>query len=549
MNLVHRFRLALKNGFMNILNYNSNVEEVMNMNLIKNVDIDNKDIYNDSDYKKEAAIQEALYTGKSQYVRSAFKSSKSGHNLFWEVVDGKEIQGHHAIVPMVIEYYGRIVSSNLEQLRVEDEDIQELIDEIFSHEEQQHINDIIKEITIKTLVYGDVCLKLEFDSTISDYPIITVVPGLNVDYKVRKNRIVECIFNELYRYNGESYVLKERRGRGYIYYHLFNNKGKEVPVSTIPELVHLNNLEYDDNRMLAIPFKIKDHPVNTMRGKPLFYQKTDDIQRLDETINSYNINVRKAEPLVFMDSRLIEVEVGTGTRRTETGHVVNNSVKRKLPIKGETAIVMQSDRISGSNDLPKMIEYVNIPLNSEEYHRGEIMDINKVLFGIISPESLGLEPKTTNDNATAQKDREKITVDNFNEIVDSLTPMLKQLVNTTLSFYSLIIESITEENVDFLNIGDISIGFKSYGSETIADRIDVIYKARGGAEKLMSEEASVRYLHSDKNEEWIEEELHRLDIEKHGSIDDLPEPPLLVSGLDDYSRRKKLEELEDQLKE
>ena len=79
------------------------------------------------------------------------------------------------------------------------------------------------------------------DTNFAELPIIKFHPSSEFELVNEYGRVIEIVFNDVYKHNKNKYILKSYYGKGYVKYRLFNDRKKEVPLATVPELAALKN--------------------------------------------------------------------------------------------------------------------------------------------------------------------------------------------------------------------------------------------------------------------------------------------------------------------
>lgn len=465
------------------------------------------------EFYKDALIGERLYQAKTKGVQGILKDYSAG-NTFWRVVEDQEIAMHNPIVHVVINRYVSIVNNLINGINIEDRRIEKIIEKVLSKENEQSLDRIVREATRVALIQGDACLKIEYDADISDEPLITLVEGLNVEYKTKKGRIVEAVFyTEHFDELDNKYILEEYRGRGYIKYLLKDTEGKIVPMGTVEELKDVEDVEYE-GEALFIPVKFSDHPIDKERGKPLFYDKVDMLNVNDEAGSKVNTVMRNSEPYTLFNEKVVMKEVKKNVM-SPMGRITQVPEKVRKPYKGSGVLVF-NDEMTGDGKFPDMVDFVNINPHASDYETFKKMALDDVLLGIMSPETLGIESRTLEQNATAQKDREQITADNANNMVSVLEDTLKLLIRKILVFKKHLLEDGTIDEDTKVEINTIQ-----YQTMSFKERAEIVKDLRAFGMSNISRYEAVRLLFPDKSETEIEEEIERIQREMgDGGIND-----------------------------
>ncbi len=415
---------------------------------------------------------------------------------FWAAhAQGSVRKIHSGIVATVIDRYRDIVLADLDAIDFGEsrDGINELWDEMF---EKAGLNEVIGRSISGALASGDGAFKITADEC-SEYPIIEFYDAENVDFVYVHSRLKEIKFYTTYKNGNKEYRLEENYGQGYIKYRLYDDAGKEADMGLLPETAHLMDVGITDNIMLAVPIKIFTSEKYKGRGRALFDAKTDVLDGLDEVISQWLDAVRMGRIKRYIPDNLIPRDPDTG---------------KLLP-----ANPFDNDFIAiGENMAEKANSQVEISqpqISYEAYAASYASFLDMVLQGIISPSTLGIDLKKT-DNAESQREKEKVTLHVRNKIVDALNETLPELVRTVLQCYDLMCGRAAGNYQPTVKFGE-------YASPDFGTTVETIGKAKQYG--VMSLETSVDQLYGDT---WTDEEkqteVERLKAEQ--GIQELDEP-------------------------
>ena len=255
--------------------------------------------------------------------------------------------------------------------------------------------------------------------------------------------------------------------------------------------------------MLAVPIKVFSSIKYRYRGKALFDGKTDVLDGLDEVISQWMDAIRMGRIKRYIPQNLIPQDPKTG---------------EFLP-----ANPFDNDFIAiGDSMAEKSKQQVEISqpqISYEAYVSSYASFLDMVLQGIISPSTLGIDLKKT-DNAESQREKEKVTFHVRNKIVDALNETLPKLIRAVLQCYDLMCGKAPEEY-------DPAVKFGEYASPDFGTTVDTVGKAKQYG--VMSLETSVDQLYGDTwTQEEKEAEVERLKAEQ--GIAELEEPGINQSA-------------------
>lgn len=424
---------------------------------------------------------------------------------FWAAhAQGNVRKMHSGIVGTVVDRYKDIVLADMDSIDFGEnqKSLNELWNKLY---EKSKLNDVIGEAITGTLAAGDGAFKITADSC-SEYPIVEFYDAENVDYVYVHSKLQEIKFYTTYKNGKKDLRLEETYGHGYIKYKLYDDYGKEVPLNRLPETAHLYDLGIEGNIMLAVPLKILVSTKYKNRGKALFEGKTDVLDGLDEVISQWMDAIRMGRIKRYIPDNLIP-------RDPDTGELM-------------PANPFDNDFIAlGDNMGEKANQQVEISqpqISYEAYVNSYINFLDMVLQGIMSPSTLGIDLKKT-DNAESQREKEKVTLHVRNKIVDALNETLPELFKLIMQTYDLMYGRTPGEY-------EPTVKFGEYASPDFGTTVDTVGKAKQYG--IMSIETSVDQLYGDTwTEEEKEAEVEKLKAEQ--GIQDMEEPAVNMTA-DDF---------------
>lgn len=441
------------------------------------------------------------YRGDSAELEQYFKKTARWDvekARFWAATaQGKVRKMHSGIVSIVVDRYRDIVLADLDAVTFGEgqEILDELWEEIF---EKADLNNVIGEAISGVLASGDGAFKITADEC-SPYPIVEFYDAENVDYVFKHSQLKEIKFYTSYKSGSKDFRLEEIYGRGYIHYKLYDEYGHETSLKQLPETEHLIDIGIEGELMLAVPLKVLSSVKYKHRGKALFDSKTDVLDGLDEVISQWMDAIRMGRIKRYIPENLIPRDPDSG---------------QLLP-----ANPFDNDFIAiGDNMAEKSNQQVEVSqpqISYEAYANSYANFLDMVLQGIMSPSSLGIDLKKT-DNAESQREKEKVTLHVRNKIVDALNDTLPKLFQVILQCYDLMCGKVPGEY-------DPSVKFGEYASPDFDSTVDTIGKAKQFG--VMSLETSVEQLYGDT---WTQDEkdaeVERLKAEQ--GIAQLEEPAI-----------------------
>lgn len=444
------------------------------------------------------------YQGEPTEIEQFFKKTASTDiekTRFWAATpNGKIRKIHSGIVNMVVDRYGDIVMADMDNICMEGEG-QETWEQIAKENDLESVFGYAIQCV---LALGDGAFKISTDEC-SSYPIIEFYEMDNVVFEKRYGRLTEIKFYTDYQKGEKTYRFEETYGKGYIHYKLYDNNGKECDMSLVEELKGINDSKFDGDFIMGVPFAIFHSNKWKGRGKALFEGKTEVLDALDEVISQWLDAVRLGRIKRYIPDDLIP-------RDPETGELMPaNPFDNDFIGIGSSVGEGAENKIDVSQPTISYEAYVNSYLNF----------LDMVLQGVMSPSTLGIDLKKT-DNASSQREKEKITLHVRNKIVDALNVVIPQLADVVMKTYDLMCGISPGEY-------KVSLKFGEYASPDFDSTVGTVSKAKQSG--IMSIEKAVDELYGDSlTEEEKETEVARLKAEQ--GIVEIQEPALNVEGMD-----------------
>lgn len=444
------------------------------------------------------------YRGDPSELEQFFKSSAVDNvtlSRFWAAVPNQKwVRKFHSGLPsIIVERLSDIVVADIDSISVNGCKAKEGDTKVWEDiAKDNSFNAILSNAIIETLVVGDGAFKISFNTDISEYPIIDYYSGENVEYCRECGRIKEIWFYDAYSKGSKEYRLKTIYGKGYVRHELYEQSGKMAELSEIQETAGLQECTYESRIILAIPMSYFQSPKFKGRGKSIYDGKSDSFDALDETISQWVDAIRDGRVDKYIPSDLIPRDPENGELLTPNPFD-NNFIK----VNGGF----------GEDKNGSKIEVVQPQISYEAYVNTYASNVDMCLQGIISPSTLGIDLKKT-DNAESQREKEKTTLYTRGKIIDSLSEVIPQLISTVMQANDILYGRRPREYSAVIEFGE-------YGSPTFEQTVETVGKASQYG--IMSIEAKVDSLWGDrKDEEWKEEEVSRLKAEQ--GIQGMKEP-------------------------
>ena len=139
----------------------------------------------------------------------------------------------------------------------------------------------------------------------------------------------------------------------------------------------------------------------------------------------------------------------------------------------------------------------------QAYESTYITNLDLALQGLISPSTLGIDVKKL-DNAESQREKEKTTLYTRQAIIQTLTTVLKKLVQVVFDAYNL------QYNNNLYDV-EVDITFGEYANPSF----EAVIETMSNPNTPMSIEAKVDEIWGDtRSQEWKDEEVKRIKTER-----------------------------------
>ena len=460
-------------------------------------------IYQGTTHEVECAINDIIYRADAYEIEQMFKNlAVTSGARFWTSTPSKglSIRKIHTGVPaLIIDTHANILVSSLNTPVFEDASDAEVFAETFSEDNNQDFRELIKQADTQVLIEGDGAFKCSWDTALSDCPFWEFYPASKIEVKRTHGIITEIVFYTDICENRKKYTLKETYGKGYIVNELYRDNNKVDLTATTATAGLEERVEFGGNYVAAVYVKYWDSPKFPGRGKPLLAGKLDNIDALDEIVSQWQDAVRAGRVQKYIPEQLIP--------RDSNGHLV-----RPNPYDNQFISV----RSSGGEGNDK-ITVVQPSISYEAFEASYVAALDRLLLGVISPSTLGIDARKLDDNATAQREREKVTGWIRIQRVDKLKYVIKQLINITLKTYANIHELQGYDDYS------VEITFDEFNSPNLEETIEVLSKACPGKSIISTRTATEIIAHAlNKDDEWIDAEEQRIKEESGLMITDEP---------------------------
>ena len=436
---------------------------------------------------------------------SATAMDNATRSRFWAASYTSKVRKMHSCVPkMVINKFTDILLGDLDKISINDGDkaINQLWEEIAK---DNKYTKVLERAIQGALCSGDGAFKVSYDNSISEYPLIEFYSADHVEYIRKRGRLHEIVYYTTYQQKDREYRLQETYGKGYIKYKLFDKYGKEVALGSLEETKGLVDVHFKGKFIMGVPLIFFESSKWEGRGEALFDSKTELLDALDEGISQFMDSIRDARTQKYIPEDLLP-------RHPDTGQIIKgNDFDNKF-------IAIGSDH---SENAKNEIQVITPDILYDAYNSGYASFLDMCLMGIISPSTLGIDLKKT-DNAEAQREKEKTTLYTRTKLVDVLNEVIPQLVEVVLKVSDTLKSQDPKEY-------KVSVSFGEYAAPSFNEVVEVVGTAKSYG--IMSTEKAIDELYGDTlSDEEKEIEIARIKAENGTTLD---EPATRIDGIDD----------------
>lgn len=478
MKIIDNIKKGVRNMVINFLNINQNIEQSIN-------------VYKNKTEHIMLNSYKLWYQGDADLLNQFYSSIPNQELNFWGVVPsvGMEIPKKHSGIPKVIvNIFADMVSKDLNEITFKNDRQKAEWAKIAKFNSFKKLNNkVLKE----ALAVGDGAIKIIVNNKF-DEPILQFVDGTSVEYTYEFGRITEIVFYQDFQKDFQQYRFEEHYGYGYIKNILLNADGEEVALSTIPELADYKSfIKLSQNFIYAVPvFLLGEDAEFPNRGKSLFSGKIDSFDGLDETISLLETAIRQGRVKTYIPESLLP-------RDPKTGEVIlyNNSFDNQF-------IKIAGGMAEGREN---KVDVEQPEINTNEYLEAYQLYLQQICLGIIALCSLGIEDDKINNNSLAAKEKEKVTIVTRNQIIETFTEVLKELIYKILTIKGIKI-----------NEDDINISFNAYQSPCFESRLSAMNTASQYGS--MSTRNIVDELYGDDKDETFKTNATLMQMMEKGSL-------------------------------
>lgn len=369
-----------------------------------------------------------------------------------------------------------------------------------------------------TLVEGWGAWKINWDSDLSDTPILLYYRAEAVDFIYRSNQLIAIIYKDYYQdVKGQNYILFETRRIEkrwvkidkdgpdddsnklrvpclLIEKELFKVNGDSeylthVKLSSLPQLkdVKPTIIVENFNRFLGSPCIIYEDNNEDTYGRSIFTGKIDMFDDLDQCLSQSSNTVRRSTTHEYFNTLYLEKDAETGMP------IMPKDFDRKY------VMYRGSKDGEGGNGSNFPVQVTQPQVNFAQYSQEETNILLNIISGIMSPATLGIDI-AKKDNAEAQREKEKVTIFTRNINMDEEGKILKMLANDLLCA-----DELMHKGKISCKKYDIFVKYDEFADAAFEAKLETVLNAWQSG--LMSDEMAVEYLYKGNSKQIRDREL------------------------------------------
>ena len=351
-----------------------------------------------------------------------------------------------------------------------------------------------------TLVEGWGAWKINWDKSLSDYPILLYYRADRVDFVYQSNQLRAIIYKDFYQdAEGKNYVLYETRRLGpytdksgntttslYIEKDLYEQTKSDMLVpcklETLPQLKDIKPQIVISNfkHFLGYP-NIFYHDVSEeFYGRSIFTGKTDIFDDIDQAISQEANAVRRSTVHEYFNSLYLEND-------PETGLPIQPDAFDRKYIKFQGA---QGADGTAAGSTP--VQVVQPQIYFQQYSEEVKALLLNAVAGIMSPAAMGIDI-AKKDNAESQREKNQTTIFTRNNLLDEEQDVFEHVASDLLVAYNLM--NLDEGEQLEVTEYEISVQYPEFSSDSWEKKMETVQTGWSGG--LLSDEMALELLYAD----------------------------------------------------
>ena len=380
-------------------------------------------------------------------------------------------------------------------------------------EENNFADTLTQEARPLTLVEGWGAWKINWDLDVSDTPIILYYRADAVDFVYRNKRLVAIIYKDYYTdENNKKYILFETRRlarrdvtdpntgiRAKVMclviekdlFKLFTDQTDnmaKVPLNSLPELADVEERIVVENfsEFLGAPNIYYKDSTDLLPGRSIYTGKIDLFDDLDQCLSQSSNTVRRSTPVEYFDEQYLERDEFSGLP--------------KQPKVYDRKYITYKGILGGDGQITHEPITVTQPrLDFSQYSSGAIDIMLQIINGIMSPATLGIDI-AKKDNASAQREKEKVTIFTRNGLIKTEKKTVRSLCKQLLMADELMHEGrITKKDYA------VDVKYDEFADASFEAKLNTVLTGWQGG--LLSDDMAIEYLHRGSPESVKQREL------------------------------------------
>lgn len=518
----------------------------------------NIDNYLSADSFTQRISEYKVWNAGNSYLLRRFYTAGGGTediyrslNYFWRTAPAEIIKRHSGIPQQISNKNGILIFGGDFKASVivykEDEkgNILQEVDEKKSKLATDTLNALIKKSNIKEQLRKQAVIdswcghsfgKLNYDLSISQYPIYEVYDLTKAEVISKRGVEVGQIFKSYYTRGGNEYCYEEEyttteNGEACILNRLYkmasDGTKKEIPLNSIPDTAELEPIFIFTGLQDGIGFskanKLPNHEFNNSPYGASDYQGAlDSFDALDEAYSELYSELRNNKTIRYIPDIMIPKDENGKAQIRNLGFITNyQTITGSLDQGDKNKIEIQAISDKTESIINKYRNALTVAINCA--------GLSPLALGITGLEAI-------NAGANSQKERNRITLETRKDKIENYwKPYLEKFFTQLLAFNSWMVkvagakQTLDNFDINFDNC-DIQLDFGNY---IVEDETYIINRwSQAKQNGIASIETCVRELHPDWTEEQLLKEINTIKYEQGLDLDNPNNLPNLT-GLED----------------
>ena len=377
-------------------------------------------------------------------------------------------------------------------------------------EENDFANKLTQQARPMTCATGYGAWKINFNKELCDVPLWEHYDAEFVKYIYESGVLFGIIFKTFYKdKDNKNYVLFETRYRknknSYIEYSFCKlEKGDEITELSLEKAKELFNINVQNqcikglDKILAVPTRYFYDPLKPEYGRSIYQGKIGLFDFYDEIWSQASQTNRVSTPVEYYSTDVLQ--------RGPNGEIA-------LPSLYNRQFVAKEGIPNGDGTTDNDVLTTQPDLNFDKYATLAVEVLNNILTGVLSPATLGLD-LAKKDNADAQREKEKVTIQTRNNIIVKETKEIREIVTLSL----LIQDYMKNDEIHLIDY-DIQVNYNEFANPSFENELQILGQAWSAGE--ISTEKYVNLLWTDKltqeekkkEAEWLDSHREQYDME------------------------------------